>query len=66
MLAPQNPIAPPKASAPALGWRTKAMAVRMPWAKVAGAVAIRLAISAEPPGGVPLDAALEVIGQRGR
>ena len=41
------------------------MAVRVPWAKVAGAVAIRLRDSAEPPRGVSLDAALEVIGQQG-
>ena len=43
MFAPQNPIAPPNASTPALGWRTNAMAVRVPCAKVAGAVASRRA-----------------------
>ena len=49
MFAPQKPIAPPNAIAPALGWRTKAIAVRVPCAKVAGAVARRFAILPKRP-----------------
>ena len=64
MFAPQNPTAPPKAIAPELGWRTKAIAVRVPCAKVAGRRGDPLGDLAEAAGGVALDPALEVVGKQ--
>ncbi len=63
MLAPQKPTAPPIAIAPSLGCRTKASAVRVPSAKVAGTVASRWAARPNRPEVWPLDAALDVIRQ---
>ncbi len=49
MLAPQNPIAPATARPPCEGWRMKSIAVRVPCANVAGAVASQWAILAKRP-----------------
>ena len=64
MLAAQKPIAPATARPPRRGWRTKAIAVRVPWARVAGTSPAAARSAPKPPRGASRDPPLEVLGQQ--
>ena len=66
MFAAQNPAAPASAIPPREGSRTKAIAVRVPLARVAGALASRCAHRLNRyPSEKPREAALEVLRDQG-